>query len=162
MFNLPGQTRPTLPSGVALPMAAGGMAQNQMSLPQPIGSFARQSRRLYVGNVTDQTTEESLRHFFNAKLKEMNLLSDGSLGQDLHGLGLKGDEPVINVNLNYEKNYAFVEVSKIAIRFWALSPCRLLFECWLMMCFSSPHSSATLKKRRTRSLSTASSFKTLL
>jgi splicing factor U2AF subunit len=40
----------------------------------------------------------------------MGMLSDGKLSEDLMGLGLKGDQPVISVHLNYEKNYAFVEV----------------------------------------------------
>ncbi|KAM0789749.1 hypothetical protein ACM66B_006604 [Microbotryomycetes sp. NB124-2] len=106
LFNLPGQSRPTMPSGMGLPMAQG---PGGINIPAPIGSFARQSRRLYVGNITTDATEEIIRHFFNSKLTEMGLLSDGKLGEDLHGLGLKGDEPVISVHLNYEKNYAFVE-----------------------------------------------------
>lgn len=56
-------------------------------------------------------TEEAITHFFNSKMAEMNLLSDKGLGEDLQGLGLKGDQPVISVHLNYEKNYAFVEVN---------------------------------------------------
>jgi hypothetical protein len=35
----------------------------------------------------------------------------GHLSEDLKGLGLKGDQPVISVHLSYEKNYAFVEGS---------------------------------------------------
>ncbi|KAK4056413.1 hypothetical protein OIO90_002556 [Microbotryomycetes sp. JL221] len=107
MFNLPGQNRPTLPPGInMMPMASG---PGNIPIPAPIGSFARQSRRLYIGNITPDATEEIIRHFFNSKLTEMGLLSDGTLGEDLQGLGLKGDEPVISVHLNYEKNYAFVE-----------------------------------------------------
>jgi len=75
----------------------------------PIGSQARQARRLYVGNITPEGTEENITHFFNAKMQEMGLLSEKGLGEDLQGLGLKGDQPVISVHLNYEKNYAFVE-----------------------------------------------------
>lgn len=112
MFNLPGQSRPTLPSGAP---AAGDMPplffRPPGGLPQPIGSFARQSRRLYIGNITMDATEEAITHFFNSKMAEMNLLSDKGLGEDLQGLGLKGDQPVISVHLNYEKNYAFVEVN---------------------------------------------------
>jgi len=58
-----------------------------------------------------EATEETIANFFNSKMVEMNLLSDGHLGEDLQGLGLKGDTPVISVHVNYEKNYAFVEVS---------------------------------------------------
>lgn len=60
-----------------------------------------------------EATEEAITQFFNAKMTEMNLLSDKGLGEDLQGLGLAGDQPVISVHLNYEKNYAFVEVSRI-------------------------------------------------
>ena len=58
-----------------------------------------------------EATEEAITVFFNAKKVEMNLLSDGQLGDDLQGLGLTANDPVISVHLNYEKNYAFVEVS---------------------------------------------------
>lgn len=57
-----------------------------------------------------EATEEAITTFFNSKMREMNLLSDGQLGDDLQGLDIKADEPVISVHLNYEKNYAFVEV----------------------------------------------------
>ena len=88
-----------------------------MAIAAPIGSFARQSRRLYVGNITMDATEEVITSFFNNKMAELGLLSDKGLGEDLQGLGLKGDQPVISVHLNYEKNYAFVEVS-LRFPFW--------------------------------------------
>ncbi|SGY85161.1 BQ5605_C009g05742 [Microbotryum silenes-dioicae] len=123
LFNLPGQNRPPMPfnpNGPPGPMAGpmggnmpplhfrpgGGMPQ----IPGPIGSFARQSRRLYVGNVTLEATDEAIAHFLNTKMAENNLLSDGHLGEDLAGMNIKGDQPVISVHLNYEKNYAFVEM----------------------------------------------------
>ncbi|KAM0745828.1 hypothetical protein T439DRAFT_350972 [Meredithblackwellia eburnea MCA 4105] len=115
MFNLPGQTRPTLPPG-ANPNLQNGQNPPLFFRPPgavgpgaPIGSSARQARRLYVGNITMDATEEGLTHFFNSKMAEMGLLSDKGLGEDLQGLGLKGDQPVISVHLNFEKNYAFVE-----------------------------------------------------
>lgn len=58
-----------------------------------------------------EATDEAITQFFNSKMVELGLLSDKGLGDDLLGLGLKGDQPVISVHLNYEKNYAFVEVS---------------------------------------------------
>lgn len=76
----------------------------------PIGSTARQARRLYVGNITTEATEEVLTQFFNSKMTEMGLLSDKGLAEDLVGMNIVGDQPVISVHLNYEKNYAFVEV----------------------------------------------------
>ena len=115
MFNLPGQTKPYLPPGVELgenqPMFYRPPVFGAVGPGAPIGSQARQSRRLYVGNVGMDATEESIRQFFNTKMAENNLLSDGHLSEDLKGLGLKGDQPVISVHLSYEKNYAFVEVS---------------------------------------------------
>lgn len=57
-----------------------------------------------------EATDEAITQFFNSKMVELGLLSDKGLGDDLLGLGLKGDQPVISVHLNYEKNYAFVEV----------------------------------------------------
>ncbi|KAK4702393.1 splicing factor U2AF 65 kDa subunit, partial [Phenoliferia sp. Uapishka_3] len=114
MFNLPGQSRPSMPG--AGPSSFGDNPPLFFRPPAgavgpgaPIGSFARQSRRLYVGNITMEATEEAISHFFNSKMAEMGLLSDKGLGEDLMGLGLKGDQPVISVHLNYEKNYAFVE-----------------------------------------------------
>ena len=65
---------------------------------------------LFRSNITTEATDEAITQFFNSKMAEMGLLSDKGLGEDLQGLGLKGDQPVISVHLNYEKNYAFVEV----------------------------------------------------
>ncbi|GAA5958263.1 hypothetical protein JCM3765_004773 [Sporobolomyces pararoseus] len=120
MFNLPGHNRPYLPAGFDPSSVQTGDGQNPpiffrppifgaVGPGAPIGSLARQSRRLYVGNITMEATEETIANFFNAKMVEMNLVSDGHLGEDLLGLGLKGDTPVISVHVNYEKNYAFVE-----------------------------------------------------
>ncbi|GAA5981515.1 hypothetical protein JCM11641_004082, partial [Rhodosporidiobolus odoratus] len=113
MFNLPGHTRPYLPAGADLtqnpPLFFRPPVTGAIGPGAPIGSQARQSRRLYVGNVGMEATEETIKAFFNGKMTEMGLLSDGHLSEDLKGLGLKGDQPVISVHLNYEKNYAFVE-----------------------------------------------------
>jgi splicing factor U2AF subunit len=133
MFNLPGHNRPYLPAGFdpSSVQTADGQNPPMFFRPPvfgavgpgaPIGSLARQSRRLYVGNITMEATEETIANFFNQKMSEMNLVSDGHLGEDLQGLGLKGDLPVISVHVNYEKNYAFVEVS-----FFPLSPLFVLF-----------------------------------
>jgi splicing factor U2AF subunit len=79
-----------------------------LPMPMPVQTFgmgiggnpnlSRQSRRLYIGSITPEITETNLQDFFNAKMKEMNLGTDGP-----------GD-PVLAVQCNYEKNYAFVEV----------------------------------------------------
>lgn len=120
MFNLPGQSRPSMPVSMTGPMSGDPSNPPPLffrppgSMAAPIGSFARQSRRLYVGNITMDATEEVITHFFNSKMAELGLLSDKGLGEDLQGLGLKGDQPVISVHLNYEKNYAFVEVGLLS------------------------------------------------
>lgn len=61
-------------------------------------NLSRQSRRLYIGSITPEINEQNLTDFFNSKMKEMNL-----------GTGAPGN-PVLAVQCNYEKNYAFVEV----------------------------------------------------
>lgn len=61
-------------------------------------NLSRQSRRLYIGSITPDVNEQNLADFFNAKMAEMNL-----------GTGTTGN-PVLAVQCNYEKNYAFVEV----------------------------------------------------
>ena len=53
---------------------------------------------MYIGSITTDVTETNLADFFNAKMKEMNI-----------GTGTPGN-PVLAVQCNYEKNYAFVEV----------------------------------------------------
>ncbi|OJT01877.1 Splicing factor U2AF 65 kDa subunit [Trametes pubescens] len=60
-------------------------------------NLSRQSRRLYIGSITPDINEQNLTDFFNSKMKEMNL-----------GTGAPGN-PVLAVQCNYEKNYAFVE-----------------------------------------------------
>ncbi|KAJ3572367.1 hypothetical protein NP233_g3127 [Leucocoprinus birnbaumii] len=60
-------------------------------------NLSRQSRRLYIGSITQEVNEQNLADFFNAKMAEMNI-----------GTGATGN-PVLAVQCNYEKNYAFVE-----------------------------------------------------
>ncbi|OAX43940.1 hypothetical protein K503DRAFT_611116 [Rhizopogon vinicolor AM-OR11-026] len=60
-------------------------------------NLSRQSRRLYIGSITPEVTEQNLADFFNSKMIEMDI-----------GTGGPGN-PVLAVQCNYEKNYAFVE-----------------------------------------------------
>lgn len=99
LFNLPGANRTQIPPILAIP---------GLPPPMPVQSFgmgiggnpnlSRQSRRLYIGSITTEVTETNLADFFNAKMKEMDI-----------GTGAPGN-PVLAVQCNYEKNYAFVEV----------------------------------------------------
>ena len=61
-------------------------------------NLSRQSRRLYIGSITSDVNEQNLADFFNSKMIEMGI-----------GTGGPGN-PVLAVQCNYEKNYAFVEV----------------------------------------------------
>jgi hypothetical protein len=61
-------------------------------------NLSRQSRRLYIGSITLDVNEQNLADFFNSKMNEMDI-----------GTGGPGN-PVLAVQCNYEKSYAFVEV----------------------------------------------------
>ena len=61
-------------------------------------NLSRQSRRLYIGSITPDVNEQNLAEFFNNKMKEMGLGTGG------------GGNPVLAVQCNYEKSYAFIEV----------------------------------------------------
>lgn len=69
-----------------------------------IGNPMRQSKRLYVGNVQLTCNEQNLADFFNNKMIEQKFT-----------VGPAGD-PVVAVQLNHEKSYAFIEVSLICAR----------------------------------------------
>lgn len=100
LFNLPGANRTQIPPILAIPGLPPPMPVQTFGMG--IGSnpnLSRQSRRLYIGSITPEINEQNLADFFNSKMKEMNI-----------GTGGPGN-PVLAVQCNYEKNYAFVEVS---------------------------------------------------
>ncbi|KAI9342475.1 hypothetical protein DFJ73DRAFT_842630 [Zopfochytrium polystomum] len=76
-----------MPSTIVPPAAA---------VAQPT-NIARQARRLYVGSIPVGASEEALMAFFNQTVISMGM-SEGS-----------NVTPVIAVQINHEKNYAFVE-----------------------------------------------------
>jgi len=98
LFNLPGANRTQIPPILGMP---------GLPPPMPVPTFgmgiginpnlSRQSRRLYIGSITPDVNEQNLTDFFNSKMAEMNI-----------GTGGTGN-PVLAVQCNYEKNYAFVE-----------------------------------------------------
>lgn len=104
LFNLPGANRTQVPPILGIP---------GLPAPMPVQSFgmgiggnpnlSRQSRRLYIGSITTEVNEQNLSDFFNQKMNEMNI-----------GTGGPGD-PVLAVQCNYEKNYAFVEVNYFSV-----------------------------------------------
>jgi len=61
-------------------------------------NLSRQFRCLYISSITSDVNEQNLADFFNSKMIKMSI-----------GTGGPG-KPVLAVQCNYEKNYAFVEV----------------------------------------------------
>ncbi|PPQ88715.1 hypothetical protein CVT25_009479 [Psilocybe cyanescens] len=98
LFNLPGANRTQIPpilgiAGLPPPMPVQTFGMGIGANP----NLSRQSRRLYIGSITPDVNEQNLADFFNSKMIEMNI-----------GTGGPGN-PVLAVQCNYEKNYAFVE-----------------------------------------------------
>jgi len=79
-------------------------------------NLSRQSRRLYIGSITPEVTEQNLADFFNSKMIEMEI-----------GTGGTGN-PVLAVQCNYEKNYAFVEVCPSLEQYCVCLTCLLQFR----------------------------------
>ncbi|CAG8578720.1 17337_t:CDS:10 [Acaulospora morrowiae] len=116
-FPLPGQpttTRPTaLPTSPVIPGMDPSRAAMMMGMthelpPRPkvsqgaagpvaqTASLARQARRLYVGNIPYGIDETGLSEFFNSTMVQLNITTAPG-------------NPVIAVQINHDKNYAFVE-----------------------------------------------------
>lgn len=100
LFNLPGANRTQIPPILSIPGLPPPMPVQTFGMGMGVNpNLSRQSRRLYIGSITPDINENNLADFFNSKMKEMNI-----------GTGAPGN-PVLAVQCNYEKNYAFVEVS---------------------------------------------------
>jgi splicing factor U2AF subunit len=76
-----------------------------MAMASGGAAYARQARRLYVGNITFEATENNIAEFFNVQMRERGWANDADPA------GLQGPDPVVSVQVNHEKSYAFVEVS---------------------------------------------------
>ncbi|KAH8556736.1 hypothetical protein BGW37DRAFT_524881 [Umbelopsis sp. PMI_123] len=94
LFVLPAQMGGRMGTGVDPGRAAIiGAAEN--ANPVAVNAtMARQSRRLYVGQIPYNISEEAIGEFFNSTMMQMNLASSA---------------PVLSVQVNHDKNYAFVE-----------------------------------------------------
>ncbi|XP_019745494.1 splicing factor U2AF 65 kDa subunit-like [Hippocampus comes] len=72
--------------------------------PPPVAilgnQMTRQARRLYVGNIPFGVTEESMAEFFNAQMR-------------LAGLSQASTNPVLVVQINQDKNFAFLELRSV-------------------------------------------------
>lgn len=107
IFNLPGQARPmagysSMNMNAPLPEIHLG-AGADMSAMSSGAAYARQARRLYVGNITPEATENNVGTFFNSQMRENGWAIDDD------PKGVQGPDPVVSVQVNHEKSYAFVE-----------------------------------------------------
>lgn len=89
-------------SGGGLPEIHLGSAGDLSSMNSG-ANYARQARRLYVGNITMQANERNVGEFFNHQMRVNQWAVDNDPA------GVQGPDPVVSVQVNHEKSYAFVE-----------------------------------------------------
>lgn len=89
----PGRVPPPAHLGIPPSVIAGSFPPGNVVNPM------RQAKRLYIANVNDKMTEDTIKAFFNKQMREKGLGE-----QDQKG------EPVVLTSLDLEKGYAFVEV----------------------------------------------------
>lgn len=90
----PGRVPPPLHLGVPSSLIAGSFP------PSGVINPIRQSKRLYIGGIKDEMTEDELEKFFN------DLMHEHLIAADMPG------EPVTQVQINTEKSFAFCEVRR--------------------------------------------------
>lgn len=95
----------SMPSALPdLHLGFGGVSPSvAMSMSTGGAAFARQARRLYVGNITLEASEQNVGEFFNRQMREKGFAIDNDPA------GVQGPDPVVSVQVNHEKSYAFVE-----------------------------------------------------
>uniref|UniRef100_A0AAR2J4N8 RRM domain-containing protein n=1 Tax=Pygocentrus nattereri TaxID=42514 RepID=A0AAR2J4N8_PYGNA len=77
-----------------------GVAVTPTQVPIVGSQMTRQARRLYVGNIPFGVTEESMAEFFNTQMR-------------LAGLSQAPSNPVLAVQINQDKNFAFLEFRSV-------------------------------------------------
>ncbi|KAK2915852.1 hypothetical protein QQF64_024217 [Cirrhinus molitorella] len=77
-----------------------GLAVAPTQVPIVGSQMTRQARRLYVGNIPFGITEESMAEFFNTQMR-------------LAGLSQAPSNPVLAVQINQDKNFAFLEFRSV-------------------------------------------------
>lgn len=104
--------RPIMPVTFPVDDAASSMSLITMGMKVSQGAagpvalnanIQRQARRLYFGSIPYGVSEKEISEFVNRTMRELDIAS-GKL------------EPVIAVQINHDKNYAFVEVFSIFLR----------------------------------------------
>ncbi|XP_032822926.1 splicing factor U2AF 50 kDa subunit-like isoform X1 [Petromyzon marinus] len=90
---------------------------NPAAMPVPIvgSQLTRQARRLYVGNIPFGVTEEAMMDFFNNQMK-------------LAGLAQAPGNPVLAVQINLDKNFAFLEFRSVDETTQALAFDGIIFQ----------------------------------
>lgn len=86
-----------------LPMTLPGVvpgAAIAAQFPMAGGHVARQARRLYVGGIPFGATEQNMMEFFNAQMRAAGLCKN------------EGD-PLLSVQINMDKNFAFLEYRSV-------------------------------------------------
>lgn len=86
-----------IPQTITVPNAALTL---DTSVPFAGSAISRQARRLYVGNIPFGVTEEAMMDFFNHQMK-------------VTGLAQAEGNPVIAVQINLDKNFAFLEFRSV-------------------------------------------------
>ncbi|KAL0962414.1 hypothetical protein UPYG_G00339730 [Umbra pygmaea] len=91
-----------IPPTALLPTTVAPEALTSTPTPVPVvgSQMTRQARRLYVGNIPFGITEEAMMDFFNAQMR---------LGGLTQALG----NPVLAVQINQDKNFAFLEFRSV-------------------------------------------------
>lgn len=85
-----------IPQTISVP----NTALTNTTVPFAGSAISRQARRLYVGNIPFGVTEEAMRDFFNQQMK-------------ISGLAQAEGDPVIAVQINLDKNFAFLEFRSV-------------------------------------------------
>ncbi|XP_064406836.1 splicing factor U2AF 50 kDa subunit-like [Halichondria panicea] len=89
---------------VGAPPPALGAATEALTIPPPsqpaASQMTRQARRLYIGSIPFGISEDAMLRFFNEKMAAA-------------GLGTAAGPPVLAVQINMDKNFAFVEFRSV-------------------------------------------------
>ncbi|XP_012935159.1 splicing factor U2AF 50 kDa subunit isoform X1 [Aplysia californica] len=89
-----------IPTEPVAPMPAAVVASTDITQVPGMSSLSRQARRLYVGNIPFGMTDEAMMDFFNHQMR-------------ITGLAQAEGNPVIAVQINLDKNFAFLEFRSV-------------------------------------------------
>ncbi|XP_030839820.1 splicing factor U2AF 50 kDa subunit isoform X2 [Strongylocentrotus purpuratus] len=105
-----------IPQAAAASVAAAVAAAAATPAVPVVGSqMTRQARRLYVGNIPFGVTEDAMVEFFNGKMHNV-------------GLAQAPGPPVLAVQVNHDKNFAFLEFRSVEETTQAMAFDGILFQ----------------------------------